>query len=209
MELFCSHSENPDKILPISDNWVLWAQYTAGMICMKQYSERSQRAQVLFHLELWWIKVYLEQLNVPFFLVADNRLIAIGDWGKYLTKLGFNHLVKKEGFNFRDDSFEDDYELVNQISDNIEVFRNDDFIILIVRMGYVKRHIDGTKTANHELDKNIDSVMMAGLTDDDKLKDVKTMCDIVHPLFQMKLRLIAAGLCTETQYEAGRSYSWI
>ena len=43
---------------------------------------------------------------------------------------------------------------------------------------------------------------MAGLTDDDKLKDVKTMCDIVHPLFQMKLRLIAAGLCTETQYEA-------
>ena len=35
-ELFCSHSENPDKILPTSDDWALWAQYVAGMACMKK-----------------------------------------------------------------------------------------------------------------------------------------------------------------------------
>ena len=47
-DLFCSHSENPDKILPTSDYWVLWAQYAAGMAYMKKYSERSQSAQVVF-----------------------------------------------------------------------------------------------------------------------------------------------------------------
>ena len=51
-ELFCSHYENPDKIFPTSDNWVLWAQYSEVMACMKQYSERSQSAQVVFHFEL-------------------------------------------------------------------------------------------------------------------------------------------------------------
>ena len=35
-ELSRSHSENPDKILPTSDDWALWAQYAAGMACMKK-----------------------------------------------------------------------------------------------------------------------------------------------------------------------------
>ena len=48
--------------------------------------------------------------------------------------------------------------------------------------------------------------MMAGLTDSNKLQDVKIMGAIVHPLFQSKIRMVAAGRCTETQYEAGRSY---
>ena len=51
---------------------------------------------------------------------------------------------------------------------------------------------------NHELDKDFDCVIMAGLADDDKLQDVKIMGAIVHPLFQIKLRMVAAGLCTET-----------
>ena len=55
-EMFRSHSENTDKILTTSENWVLLAQYAVGMACTKQYSERSQSAQVFFHLELWWSK---------------------------------------------------------------------------------------------------------------------------------------------------------
>ena len=47
---------------------------------------------------------------------------------------------------------------------------------------------------------------MAGLTDDDKLKDVKIMGAIVYPLFQIKLRMVASGLFPEMKYEAGRSY---
>ena len=67
-------------------------------------------------------------------------------------------------------------------------------------MGYVKRHIDIMKTANHELDKDVDSGIMSGLTGDDKLQDVKIIGAIVHPLFQRNLRMVATGLCTETQY---------
>ena len=66
-------------------------------------------------------------------------------------------------------------------------------------MGYFKRHIDLTKTSNHEPDKDVDPRMMAGITDDDKLQDVKIMGAIFHPLFQSKLRMVAADLCTETQ----------
>ena len=66
-------------------------------------------------------------------------------------------------------------------------------------MVHIKRHIDLTKMANHELDKYVDSEMMSGLTDDDKLQDVKIMGAIFHPLFQSKLRMVAADLCTETQ----------
>ena len=72
-------------------------------------------------------------------------------------------------------------------------------------MGYVKRHVDLTKTENHELDKNVDFGMMSGLTDDDKLQDVIIMGDIFDQLFQSKIRMVAAGICTENQYEAGSS----
>ena len=55
-ELFLSHSENPDKIFPTSDDWVKWANYYALMACVKQYSELSQIFQVVFHLGFLWIK---------------------------------------------------------------------------------------------------------------------------------------------------------
>ena len=108
-ELSRSHSENPDKILPTSDDWVLWAQYAVWMACMKQYSERSQSAQVFFRLELWWSKVCLEQLNAPFFLMEENLLIYVGARGIDHMKPRFNNLMKREGFQFNGDSFEDNY----------------------------------------------------------------------------------------------------
>ena len=69
--MFCSHYENSDKIFPTSEDWVLWAQYAVGMTCMKQYSKRYQSDQVVLKLELWWIKVCLEQSNAP--LIIDGR----------------------------------------------------------------------------------------------------------------------------------------
>ena len=65
-------------------------------------------------------------------------------------------------------------------------------------MDHVKRHTDITKTANLELDKDVDSGMMSGLTDDDKLQDVIIMGDIFDQLFQSKIRMVDAGLCNET-----------
>ena len=111
----------------------------------------------------------MEQLNTPLFSMAENILIAVGAHGTDLIKSFFGHLVKREGFKFNDDSFEDDYELVHQISDNIEVFRRAAFRLLSVRISYDKRHVDLTKTTYHELDNDVDSGMMAGITDEDKL----------------------------------------
>ena len=101
--------------------------------------------------------------------MAENILIDVGAHGTDLTKPCFSLLVKRERFQFNDNSFEDDYELVHQISDDIEVCRHADFRILSVRISYVKRHADLTKTTYHELDNDVDSGMMAGLTDEDKL----------------------------------------
>ena len=75
-------------------------------------------------------------------------------------------------------------------------------------MVYVNIHIELTKTSNHELDKDVDSGMMATLTDDGKLQDFKIMGAIFHPIFESKPRMVAVGLCTEMRYEAGRSDFW-
>ena len=84
--MFCSHYENSDKIFPTSEDWVLWAQYAVGMTCMKQYSKRYQSDQVVLKLELWWIKVCLEQSNAPLLSMVENIQVAVGAYGTDLTK---------------------------------------------------------------------------------------------------------------------------
>ena len=113
--------------------------------------------------------------------------------------------MKREGFKFNNDSFEDEYELVHQMSDYTEVCCCAAFRILSVLMGYVNIYIDLTKTANNELDKNVDPGMMSGITDGNKFPDVKIMGAIVHPIFEIKLGKVDTGLCTETQYKGGHS----
>ena len=84
----------------------------------------------------------MEQLNAPLLSTAENILITVGAHGTDLTKPCFSNLVKREGFQFNDNSFEDDYELVHQISDDIEVCRPAAFRLLSVRISYVKIHVD-------------------------------------------------------------------
>ena len=78
-----------------------------------------------------------------------------------------------EVFKFNNDSFKEDHELFHQISDDIEVCCHAALKILSAWMSYVEGHIYITKTANHELDKYVDSGMMAGLNDDDKFTRCK------------------------------------
>ena len=87
------------------------------------------------------------------------------------------------------------------MSENIEVCHRDTFRLLSVQMGYVKRHIDLTKTANHELEKDVEYGIMDGLTDGNKLQDIKIMGAIVHTLFQSNISMVAVGICTETKHE--------
>ena len=93
-ELFFSHSENSDKILPTPDDWILCGQYDVVIACMKQYFEGYQSSQVFFHLYLWWRQVNLEQLNAPFFSMENSILIAVDAHGIDITKPCFNRLVK-------------------------------------------------------------------------------------------------------------------
>ena len=84
------------------------------------------------------------------------------------------------------------------MSNYIEVCLRATFVLLIVRMGYVKIHIDLTKMENYELDKDVGSGMMSRRTEDNKLEDLKIMHAIVHPLFQSNFSMVASVLCTET-----------
>ena len=138
--------------------------------------------------------------------MADNILIAVDSCSTDLTKPRFNHSVNRGLFQFNDDSFKYDYELVHQMSDKNEVCCRAAFGLLSVRMVYVQRHIDLTKTANHEFDKYVDSEMMDGLTDDNKFQDVRIKGAIVRPLSQSNHRMVSTGLCTETQYESVHLY---
>ena len=53
------------------------------------------------------------------------------------------------------------------MSDYTEVCRCADFRLLSVWMAYINRHINLTRMTNHELEKYVDSGMMAGLTEGD------------------------------------------
>ena len=136
-------------------------------------------------------------------LIGTVELLLV-DGREYFNRCWYSW-YKREVFQINSDSFEYNYELVHQIIYNIEVCRRAGFRLLIVCMGYVKRHIDIIKIANRDLDKDFDSGMMDGLTDDNKFQDVNIMGTIVHTVFQSNRRMFAVGLRTETQYEAGCS----
>ena len=53
-------------------------------------------------------------------------------------------------------------------------------------------------------DTDITRDVMSGLEPCPSLNIMKIMGAIVHPMFQNKSRMVAAGLCTSNQYDAGR-----
>ena len=54
-----------------------------------------------------------------------------------------------------------------------------------------------------EQDKDTSADLLVGLKDADCLSKTKMMGALLHPLFNSKKRMLAAGLCTESQYDAG------
>ena len=51
----------------------------------------------------------MEHLNDPLFFMAEDILISVGACNTDIIKPCLKKLVKREGFQFNDDSFEDDY----------------------------------------------------------------------------------------------------
>ena len=60
------------------------------------------------------------------------------------------------------------------------------------------------KTSSKELDANISQSFMAGLQDARRLPPMKIMGALLHPLTQNDSRMVAAGLCTQAQYDDGK-----
>ena len=54
-----------------------------------------------------------------------------------------------------------------------------------------------------DLDADIDADLHEGLEDAPCLNRLKIMGALMNPIFQSKKQMIAAGLCTESQYNAG------
>ena len=97
-DLFFSHSENPYKILPTSDNWVLWSIVFCGNGMYKTILLSLPKCSSYFSLRVVVEQSVLGQLNYPFLLMVENLLIEVGAPGTDFTKPCFNHLAKREGF---------------------------------------------------------------------------------------------------------------
>jgi hypothetical protein len=143
------------------------------------------------------------ELRCPFFEMNENLSKLIGARGSNLTNPQRNQLVKVDGFQFDNCSYESKYEAVHSMMKGIEVARRAAFRLLSLRLGYVERHNTIVRASNHEIDKDLRRGIMSGLVDVAKLPEIKIMGAIVNPLFQSKSRMILAGLCTAEQYDNG------
>ena len=99
-KLFKANETDIDAILPNDHDWMLYAQYAAGMMPTSLYCERSQSSKVVFHLELIWAMSCLEGLSCPYFTMGENLSKAVGNCGANLTNPRMNQLVKKTVFEF-------------------------------------------------------------------------------------------------------------
>ena len=201
-ELFQNNKANLDVVLPTKYDWDMWSQYECGTYCLRQYSELSQSPKVIFHLECFEGRMAMEQLKCPFFLMFENLSETVGV--KDLTKRRKNIVVSKSNFTFNDCSFENANNAVTNVDmmHEIELCRRISYRFLGLRMNFFKK-TSNVSGANAESDVDVNSDIMEGLENADRLPETKIVGAILHPLFQNEQRMVTAGLCTKAQFKAG------
>ena len=75
--------------------------------------------------------------------------------------------------------------------------------ILGVRLRLFERVKTFNKTSTAELDADVKASFMAGLVEAEELHEIKIVGALLNPLYQNEARMIAGGLCTKPQYDAG------
>ena len=85
----------------------------------------------------------------------------------------------------------------------VEVSRRIAYRELIVRLEFCEMPRDCSREEREAISMDVDRDLKAELKDCNTLNVMKIMGAIVNPLFQNKKRMMAAGLCTELQYEHG------
>ena len=120
--LFEENEKYIDAIFPNDHDWMVYAQYAAGMFSTSLYCERIYISKVVLHLELVWATSCLEGLSQPYFAMGDNLSKAVGNHGADLTKPRMNQLVKNTLFEFYEEreAFELHFEKTHDILDEIE-----------------------------------------------------------------------------------------
>jgi len=202
-ELYAENVNDLSEVIPTEHDWSIWSQYASGMMCVTILCDRYQTAQVSFHMELFYAKACLESLAANFFPMHENLSQVIGSRGADLTKPRLNQLVKNSDIEFEDDDYEKKYVKTHEMVPEVQVARRAAWRLLNVRMGFMTRSQGMSKQIAAGIDMDITSSINSGLRRAAKLADVMIMGGILHPQFQGRQRMIAAGLCSDEQYEAG------
>ena len=96
--LFEANEKDINAIFSNDHDWIVYAQYAAGMLPTSLYCERNQSSKAVFHLELVWVMSCLEGLSRPYFAMGENLSEAVGNRGANLINPQINQLVKKTVF---------------------------------------------------------------------------------------------------------------
>ena len=157
------------------------------------------------HMELYESRMCLERLAASLFPMFENlSQDTTSARAKNLTLRKLDQLVVHKDY-FAKDSMTEDYEKVHEILPEISRTRRVADREFIVRLGFSDCNL-GTKKDDKEvmtIDEDMD--LDAGLTPASSLNVMKIMGAIVHPLLHNKKRMVAAGLCTDGQYESGKT----
>ena len=203
-KLFKDHEKEIDAFLPCGHDRMLYSQYFEGMASPSLYNERSQSAKVIFYLELVWAKSCMQLLSCPYFTMGKNLSKAVGNRGANLTTPRPNQLVKVSSFNFNtaNELIPSMLAKMHDMLDEVERAWHATYHLLEVGLGIFDRHSVLTKDNNDKFDENNNSQLMAGLSYANELAEGKIIDKILNPMFQNEAKMLAAGLCTASQYYA-------
>ena len=150
----------------------------------------------------------MELLSAPFFEMYDNISTKTGlQAARDLTDRPKNQLVLRAGWDMDPNVFSEKYDtwVHHNMLDEIALARRLAFRLLRLRLKMVKRNptLDGEKSEVMDGDINQET-LMAGLIDCDSIPEMKIMGALMNPLLQNDCRMVAAGMCTWSQVEAGK-----
>ena len=146
-------------------------------------------------------KACIELLRAPWFEMFEN-LSAATPSVRDLTIRQKNQLVENVDFTMGCHERRSAYKDLHVMEDEIETARRIAVRQLLTRFRYSVRTC-ATKNEGLEQDKDTSADLLVGLKDADCLSKTKMMGALLHPLFNSKKRMLAAGLCTDSQYDAG------
>lgn len=202
-DIYRANSNNLNNVLPSDREWRLYQQYESGCAALRQYSLFTQSAQVVVHMELFEAKVALERLSAKFFPMFENLSSVEGQRGHDLNKRLLNQLVTEEDY-FPTQELSSGFLDSHVMMEEIQILRRVAFRELIVRLEIMEKDPDYDGNYD-EVSPDINLPLTIGIRDVAELNVMKMMGALCNPLFQNKKRMVASGLCTDEQYESGKS----